>query len=153
MVSFVSKAFTKEDEDAGFDGPAPSARVSDTRLTAYGARILRAKLAELEAGGGAGESAPLAEARIRALLETSEVLPAALGERVALGARVRFRDGAGRQREVAIVTPEEVGPVPNGTSAASPLARALLGARVGDVVEHESPRGAEELVVVELLWP
>jgi transcription elongation GreA/GreB family factor len=52
-----------------------------------------------------------------------------------------------------IVTPDEVGVVPTAISAASPLAQALLGARVGDVVELELPRGSEELTVRAIAWP
>jgi transcription elongation GreA/GreB family factor len=54
---------------------------------------------------------------------------------------------------VVIVTPDEVGLVPSAISAASPLAQALLGARVGDTVEVELPRGLEELTVVAIEWP
>ena len=52
-----------------------------------------------------------------------------------------------------LVTPDEVGLVPTGISAASPLAQALLGAMVGDTVELDLPRGTEELTILSIEWP
>jgi transcription elongation GreA/GreB family factor len=56
-------------------------------------------------------------------------------------------------RTVVIVTPDEVGLVPMGISAASPLAQVLLGATKGDTVELDLPRGTEELTILALEWP
>jgi transcription elongation factor GreB len=158
----MSKAFTREDADASFDVPAPSARLSEARLTAYGARVLRERLAALEhehEHTGAAEQAASertsnrASEHLRDLLETAEVLEPAGAEHVALGARVRTQSDSGVERTVVIVTPDEVGLVPAAISAASPLAQALLGATVGQTVELELPRGPEELTVVAIEWP
>lgn len=150
----MSKAFTREDEDAGFQPPVPSARLSEARLTAYGARLVRERLADLERSGSNGEGA-LAVERLRDLLDDAEVVDPAGAEHVALGARVRVRSDKGVERVVVIVTPDEVGLVPSAISAASPLAQALLGASVGDTVELELPRGRaiEELTVLAIDWP
>lgn len=145
----MSKAFTREDADASFELPQPSPRLSEARLTAFGARLVRERLTELERTGDAAESA----ARLRDLLERAEVVAPAGAEHAALGARVMTRSSAGVVRAVVIVTPDEVGLVPSAVSAASPLARALLGARVGDTVEVELPRGLEELTVTAIEWP
>jgi len=96
--------------------------------------------------GAAGE-------RLRALLEDAEVIEPAGAEHVALGARVRVSSDEAPERVVVIVTPDEVGIVPSAISAASPLAQALIGAEVGDVVELELPRGAQELTVEAIEWP
>ena len=144
--SGVSKAFTREDADASFEAPARSERHSEARLTAYGARIVRERMADLERSGGSVD-------RLRELLERAEVLDPAGADRVALGARVHVRSDAGTERTVVIVTPDEVGLVPAAVSAASPLAQALLGARAGDTVELDLPRGPEELTVVSIEWP
>ncbi len=143
----MSKAFTREDEDASFQAPPPALRHSEGRLTAYGARLVRERLQGLEAGAPAD--------RLRALLDGAEVLDPAGAEHVALGAEVRFRPERGPERTVVIVTPDEVGVVPSAISAASPLAQALLGASAGDVVELELPlpRGSEELTVLTITWP
>ena len=147
-VGGVSKAFTREDADASFEVPAPSARHSEGRLTAYGARIVRERLADLERNGA---GAPVD--RLRELLEHAEVLDPAGADHVALGAQVRVRSDRGAERTVVVVTPDEVGLVPSAISAASPLAQALLGASVGDTVELDLPRGPEELTVLSIEWP
>ena len=146
----MSKAFTREDEGASFDAPAPVARLSEARLTAHGARIVRERLHELEHGEGAGVAATQ---RLRDLLATAEVVEPARADRVALGARVRVRSDSGAERSVVVVTPDEVGLVPGAISAASPLAQALLGAHIGETVELELPGGPEELTVLTLEWP
>ena len=148
----MSKAFTREDADASFEVPQASARLSEARLTAYGARLARERVAELERTAGASEAA-LPATRLRALLENAEVVRPAGADHVALGARVTVRGARSATRTVVIVTADEVGLVPSAVSAASPLAQALLGARVGDTVELELPRGVEELTVLAIEWP
>ena len=155
-VGPVSKAFTREDADASFDAPPPTARLSESRLTAYGARIVRERLTELEQKDASSESVDgtLAVGRLRDLLDGAEVVDPAGADHVALGARVTVQsDKSDVRRTVVIVTPDEVGLVPSGISAASPLAQALLGAMVGDSVELELPRGTEELTILSLDWP
>jgi transcription elongation GreA/GreB family factor len=152
----VSKAFTREDADASFDAPVPTARLSESRLTAYGARIARDRLSELERKDASSPSvdSTLAVTRLRDLLDSAEVVDPAGADHVALGARVTVQsDKSDVERTVVIVTPDEVGLVPSGISAASPLAQALLGAMPGDTVELDLPRGTEELTIVALEWP
>lgn len=148
----MSKAFTREDADASFEAPARSERLSEARLTAYGARIVRERLADLDRAGHAADSA-LAADRLREMLESAEVVGPAGADHVALGAQVRMRSEDGKERTVVLVTPDEVGVVPAAISIASPIAQALLGARVGDTVELELPRGTEELTVLSIAWP
>ncbi len=154
----MSKAFTREDADASFEAPIPTARLSESRLTAYGARIVRERLAALElehkdeASGSVDGT--LAAFRLRDLLESADVVDPAGADHVALGARVTVQsDQSDVQRTVVIVTPDEVGLVPAGISAASPLAQALLGAMTGDTVELDLPRGVEELTILAIEWP
>jgi transcription elongation GreA/GreB family factor len=152
----VSKAFTREDADASFEPPVPTARLSESRLTAYGARIVRDRLAELEHKDAASASVDvtLAVTRLRDLLDSADVVDPAGAEHVALGARVTVQsDKSDVHRTVVIVTPDEVGLVPEGISAASPLAQALLGATMGDTVELDLPRGTEELTILSIEWP
>ncbi|MDB5218914.1 MAG: Transcription elongation factor GreB [Myxococcaceae bacterium] len=152
----MSKAFTREDADASFDAPVPTARLSESRLTAYGARIVRDRLSELERKDASSPSvdSTLAVTRLRDLLGSAEVVDPAGADHVALGARVTVQsDKSDVERTVVIVTPDEVGLVPSGISAASPLAQALLGAMPGDTVELDLPRGTEELTIVAIEWP
>ncbi len=46
-----------------------------------------------------------------------------------------------------IVSPNEAKPAEGTLSVSSPVARALIGARVGDVVEVHTPRGVRELAI------
>ncbi len=145
----VSKAFTREDADASFSVPPPSSRSAPHPLTAYGARLLRLRRSELD---NDDEHAVL-HARLQAILDHAFVLDPAGGERVALGARVVLRSEANAERTVVLVTPDEVGFVPSGISAAAPLGRALVGSRAGESVTVELPRGTEELTIVAVDWP
>ena len=95
--------------------------------------------------------------RIRFLikrLEIAEVVDARGGEQdqVFFGATVTVGDSAGRERSVSIVGMDEVDPTRGRVSWISPIARALLKARVGDTVTLRSPSGAEELEVLELRY-
>ncbi len=140
----VSKAFTRDDDDAGFL-PPPSRQRSATRLTAYGTRLMREHLATLDA-------ADPAALRLASTLEGADVIAPAGGDVAALGAAVRVRDERGAEREIVLVTVDEVGLVPRGVGIGAPLGRALLGSRADDVVAVESPR-EEELTVVAVRWP
>ena len=93
--------------------------------------------------------------RIRFLikrLEIAEVVDSSGQEqdRVFFGATVGVRDGAGRVRSVSIVGMDEVDPARGRVSWVSPIARALLKARVGDSVTLRTPSGMEQLEVVEI---
>lgn len=138
----MSKAFTKEDDDAGFVLPSrPSARVprEPFRLTANGARAL-ASLASSD------------DLEARAALARAEVLPPQPPhpERAALGVTVRVRTASDEERSIRLVSAEERALLGDGCSVSSPLGRALLGARVGDVCELSAPRGVEELEIIAL---
>ena len=131
----MNKAFTKEDEDVP-EPPSVSASLptGPFHLTATGAR----RLASTE------------DARIRDALAKAQVLPPQRDpERAAIGVTVRLRRGR-KVRDYRLVSPEERALTGDGCSVRSPLGIALLGARVGDVVEIEAPSGDEEAKVVAL---
>ena len=61
------------------------------------------------------------------------------------GSTVRVTDvEAGREQTFTLVGPTEADLKAGKLSAESPVARALMGAAPGDVVEVESPRGARK---------
>jgi transcription elongation factor GreA len=70
---------------------------------------------------------------------------------IAVGSRVSYRDGGAEQVvEVTVVHPLEAS-VPEGRiSAESPVGKALLGAREGDRVSFETPRGEKQLEVLSV---
>ncbi|MCL4799635.1 MAG: transcription elongation factor GreB [Burkholderiales bacterium] len=74
-------------------------------------------------------------------------------DRAFFGATVTVRAaGASGTREIAIVGVDEVDPARGCVSWVAPIAKALLGARAGDVVKLRTPAGVEELEVVEVRY-
>ena len=73
-------------------------------------------------------------------------------DRAYFGATVTYRDGAGVERTVSIVGIDEVDPARGRVSWISPVAKALLRAREGDVVTLRTPAGAEEIEVLEVRY-
>ena len=73
-------------------------------------------------------------------------------ERVHFGATVTIQDEAGAEREVTIVGVDEIDAGDTRVSWRSPLARALLKAKVGDTVTLQAPRGPERLEIVALRY-
>jgi transcription elongation factor GreB len=71
---------------------------------------------------------------------------------VRFGATVLVRGEDGAERRYRIVGVDETDPRRGAVSWRSPLAAALLGARVGDTVTLRSPRGDEEFEVVALSY-
>ena len=66
------------------------------------------------------------------------------------GATIVLRDEDGKERTCRIVGVDEANPARGDVSWVSPLAKALLGATVGEVVTVRSPRGDEETEVIEI---
>jgi transcription elongation factor GreB len=73
-------------------------------------------------------------------------------EQVFFGATVTALDEEGGRRTVSIVGADEVDPGRGRVSWVSPIAKALLRARVGDVVVLRTPRGPEELEIVAVSY-
>jgi transcription elongation factor GreB len=71
---------------------------------------------------------------------------------VFFGATVTVSDSAGSARSVSIVGMDEVDPSSGRVSWISPIAKALLKARVGDTVMLRTPSGTEELEVLEIRY-
>ncbi len=136
----MSKAFTKEDDAAGFSPPSSALAIppGPFRITATGARL----------------AAEHGDPRVREALGRAEALPpVARPERAALGVTVRVRTDNDEEKAYRLVPPEELALVGTSAGVASvdgPIGRALLGARVGDVCEVTLPRGKQELEVVAL---
>jgi transcription elongation factor GreB len=72
--------------------------------------------------------------------------------RVHFGATVTIAGESGDQREVTIVGVDELDSGDARVSWRSPLARALLTARVGDTVTVRAPRGPEQLEIVAVRY-
>jgi transcription elongation GreA/GreB family factor len=134
----MSKAFTKEDDDAGFTAPSSSSiaiPAGPFRLTARGAEVARAH----------------PDPRVRAALDRAEILPRVEDpSRAALGVTVQVKS-AGGSKEYRLVSAEERALLGEGCSVDGPIGRALLGAEVGDTCEIALPkREPEDVTVVAL---
>jgi transcription elongation factor GreA len=69
--------------------------------------------------------------------------------RVDVGERVRVRDLAtGRRFELELVGPLEADPSAGRISIASPLGRAIVGVRRGEIVDVEAPHGPRQYKVL-----
>ena len=73
-------------------------------------------------------------------------------QRVHFGATVTILPESGDEREVTIVGVDELDAGDARVSWRSPLARALLSAKVGDTVTVHAPRGPEEIEIVAVRY-
>jgi transcription elongation factor GreB len=74
-------------------------------------------------------------------------------EQIFFGASVTYADGNGDERTVTIKGIDETDNLAGEVSWISPIARALLRARVGDAVRLVTPKGEETIEVVEVAYP
>lgn len=93
--------------------------------------------------------------RIRYLSKRIDVLKPIEGKpadlaKVYFGATLTVEDADGTESTYRIVGPDEIDAAKNWISIDSPLARALLGARLDDEVSVETPGGVRSLVIVEI---
>jgi transcription elongation factor GreB len=97
--------------------------------------------------------------RIRFLtkrLEVAEVTDPAVHhghDQVFFGACVTYADDAGEERTVTIMGIDEADSAKGQVSWVSPIARALLKAREGDVVKLVTPLGAKDVEVLRVEYP
>jgi transcription elongation factor GreB len=97
--------------------------------------------------------------RIRFLtkrLEIAEVSDPAVhhgGSQVFFGATVRYVQEGGQEHTITIVGIDEADSLAGQVSWISPVARALLKARVGDEVPLQTPRGVQMLEVLSVSYP
>jgi len=81
--------------------------------------------------------------------EVQETAPAA--DVVALGTTVTLRDeGSGREDTFTLVSALDAAPSDGKLSFDSPLARALVGAKAGKLVDVPTPRGVRQVTVLSL---
>lgn len=72
---------------------------------------------------------------------------------ITMRSKVRLRDMETRKDSVyTLVYPTESDPVDNQVSIVAPIGTAMLGYRVGDVIEWDVPKGKRRLKVEEILY-
>ena len=153
----MSKAFTKEPETGDVYDDLPDRPVSPHNLvTPKGLEMIEAELARLHV-----EHAVAQEANDRALLAktnrdlrywtsrraTAQVMePPKDAKEVHFGSTVTILREDGRRQTYRIVGEDEANPSAGTLSYVSPVAQALMGKQVGDVVEA----GAADAEIVEI---
>jgi transcription elongation factor GreB len=161
----MSRAFVKEsDEDLAAELPERSLNGEHNYVTARGLDALRARLKELQSERERLLTAaePMAKQRLlevkrdmryfSAQLERATVVDPAGQPRdvVHFGAMVTINDEQGKDHKFQIVGDDEADVAAGSISWASPLAKALLGARVGDAVKWQRPAGTAEVEIVTI---
>jgi transcription elongation factor GreB len=97
--------------------------------------------------------------RIRFLtkrLELAEISDPAVHyghDQVFFGATVKYAEESGQERTITIMGIDEADSAKGEVSWVSPIARALLKSRAGDVVKLVTPLGAQEVEVLEVRYP
>ncbi|MFK4871174.1 GreA/GreB family elongation factor [Novosphingobium sp. ZW T3_23] len=147
----MSVAFRRDGDEEHlepkFEVPIPP---GPNLVTVEGRALIDERIAALEALiTDLSEETPINAAKRdlrywRKRLATAEVQPAPSGDRAMFGHRVRFALN-GKEREVHIVGHDEADPARGALAFTAPLARALLGAEVGDFVDFN---GREEAIEV-----
>ena len=165
----MSRAFVKEsDEDlAANDLPERPLSAEPNYVTAHGLEALRARLKELqeERDGLAAAAEPMAGQRLLevkrdiryfgAQIEHATVVDPAGQPRdeVRFGATVTISDELGKTHAFHIVGDDEADVAAGRISWASPLAKAMIGAKVGDTVKWQRPAGDSDVEIVTISYP
>ena len=101
----------------------------------------------------AREKQSFIEGRINELemkVGNAEVIePPRSGDRVTFGSTVRLEDETGKEHRYQIVGSDESEPPRGRISVLAPLARALIGKRVGDTVTAQLPGGTKTFEILE----
>ncbi len=99
----------------------------------------------------------LVEGRIQELekiIENAHIIEAGSTDSVGLGTTVKIKyidDDDDELEEYRIVGSKEADPSNNKISNESPLAKAIMNAKVGDICSVESPNGTYDVEIVEIL--
>lgn len=89
---------------------------------------------------------------LEAMIENAIVISDVKTDQVAIGSKVKIEYVEDNEtEEYTIVGSKEADPFQNKISNESPIASAILGFRVGDVVSVESPNGKYDVKIVEIM--
>ena len=93
-------------------------------------------------------------AELEKILETAEIIEKRDTDKVGLGTTVKIKyleEDDDEIEEYRIVGSKEADPSNNKVSNESPLARGIMGARVGDECVVESPNGSYRVEIIEIM--
>jgi transcription elongation GreA/GreB family factor len=167
----MSRAFVKESDDDLVAGELPERPLPlhANYVTAKGLELLQARVRELterhehlkpESDENSESRQKLREVDrdlryFRAQLERAAVVDTADQPRdqVHFGAVVSMEDEDGTAQEFTIVGDDEADVAQGKISWASPLARAMIGAKIGDTVVWRRPAGETEVCITDIRYP
>jgi len=167
----MSRAFVKESDDDLAAGELPERPLSAhaNYVTPQGLEQLQARVRELqeqhEQLAALAKDDSEAKQKLReverdqryfnAQLERAIVVDPAgqPQDEVHFGAIVNIIDGEGSEHSFSIVGDDEADVAAGRISWASPLAKAMIGAKVGDIVKWRRPAGDAEVEIVEIRYP
>lgn len=167
----MSRAFVKESDDDAVAGELPERPLSDhpNYVTPQGLEQLQARVRELQeqhehlaprAKDDSEAKRKLREVErdqryFNAQLDRATVVDPAAQSRdgVHFGATVEIADEDGTRHVFHIVGDDEADVAAGRISWASPLAIAMIGARVGDVVKWRRPAGDADVEIVKIIYP
>jgi transcription elongation GreA/GreB family factor len=165
----MSRAFVKDDNEDRPSEELPERPVSDepNYVTPEGLRLLRERVeqlarehARLREAAEAFEKPQLAvnerdlryfQSRLESAIEVD--VASEPKDEVHFGATVKTEDEDGNTNSFTIVGEDEADVKNNKISWVSPLAKALLGSRVGDTVTWNRPAGSNTLEVLDISYP
>jgi transcription elongation factor GreA len=105
----------------------------------------------------AREKQSFVEARIKELeskVGTAEVIePPTSGDRVTFGSTVRLAGDDGKETAYQIVGSDEADPPRGRISIMAPLARTLIGKKIGDTVVAQLPGGKKTFEILDANFP
>ena len=166
----MSRAFVKESDDDLAAGELPERPLPEhpNYVTPRGLEILQARVRELteshEQWKRTADDDSAARQKLRETERDLRYFNAQLEramlvdthnqprEEVHFGAIVKIDDNEGKVQEFAIVGDDEADVAAGKISWASPMARAMLGARVGETVVWRRPAGEAELTIVDIRY-
>lgn len=152
----MSVAFRRESDEEHkeprFEKPIPA---GPNLVTRQGLSQIEARVAELEDGIGEGDAEALEAAKRelrywRTRLATAQLAPPPPADEVAFGSRVAIRLN-GADRTIDIVGDDEASPADDRLAFTAPLARALIGAGVGDRLSFGERPDAIEIVRIDAI--
>ena len=165
----MSRAFVKEDNEDLLNEELPERPVSSepNYVTPSGLEQLRGKVENLQAehvrlkqAAEAFDRPQLSQVErdlryYQAKLESAIPVNVAAqpGDEVRFGASVQTEDESGAKHTFTIVGEDESDVVHGKVSWQSPLATALIGAKVGDTVTWARPAGETTLEVLDIRYP
>ena len=164
----MSRAFVKESDEelAANELPERPLSAEPNYVTARGLEALRARLKVLQGERDrlAAAAEPMAKQRLLevkrdiryfgAQIERATVVDPAGQPRdeVHFGASVTIRDENGKTDTFHLVGDDEADVAAGRISWATPLARAMIGNKVGDTIKWQRPAGASEVEIVEVRY-